>query len=61
MLISILDMIVILGWLSEIEVVSFGYVFYHLGTGKSSIVCAICLGLGGSPNLLGRAKEVSRY
>lgn len=29
-----------------------------LGTGKSSIVCAICLGLGGSPNLLGRAKTV---
>ena len=31
------------------------------GTGKSSIVCAICLGLGGSPSLLGRAKEVGDY
>lgn len=30
-----------------------------LGTGKSSIVCAICLGLGGSTTLLGRAKDVS--
>ena len=28
------------------------------GTGKSSIVCAMCLGLGGRPTLLGRAKEV---
>ena len=27
------------------------------GTGKSSIVCAICLGLGGKPNLLGRASQ----
>nr|XP_047139503.1 structural maintenance of chromosomes protein 5 isoform X1 [Hydra vulgaris] len=31
------------------------------GTGKSSIVCAICLGLGGSPLLLGRAKDVGDY
>ena len=30
------------------------------GTGKSSIVCAICLGLAGSSTLLGRAKEVSK-
>ena len=30
-----------------------------LGTGKSSIVCAICLGLGGKTSLLGRAKAVS--
>ena len=45
--------------MSETKIVNFGYVFYHLGTGKSSIVCAICLGLGGSPNLLGRAKDVS--
>jgi len=29
------------------------------GTGKSSIVCGICLGLAGHPKLLGRAKEVS--
>ena len=29
------------------------------GTGKSSIVCAICLGLGGKPQILGRAAEVS--
>ena len=28
------------------------------GTGKSSIVCAICIGLGGRPTILGRAKEV---
>ncbi|XP_066922667.1 structural maintenance of chromosomes protein 5-like [Clytia hemisphaerica] len=31
------------------------------GTGKSSIVCAICLGLGGRTNLLGRAKLLSDY
>ena len=31
------------------------------GTGKSSIVCAICLGLGGSPLLLGRAKDIGDY
>jgi len=31
------------------------------GTGKSSVVCAICLGLGGQPSLLGRAKETGDY
>ncbi|KAI8988304.1 P-loop containing nucleoside triphosphate hydrolase protein [Mycotypha africana] len=31
------------------------------GTGKSTIVCAIALGLGGSPNLLGRAKNVAEF
>ncbi|KAJ9069122.1 Structural maintenance of chromosomes protein 5, variant 2 [Entomophthora muscae] len=31
------------------------------GTGKSTIVCAIALGLGGAPGLLGRAKEISEY
>ncbi|ORX96250.1 P-loop containing nucleoside triphosphate hydrolase protein [Basidiobolus meristosporus CBS 931.73] len=31
------------------------------GTGKSTIVCAIALGLGGSPSLLGRAKEISEF
>jgi structural maintenance of chromosomes protein 5 len=31
------------------------------GTGKSTIVCAICLGLGWPPSLLGRAKEVHDY
>ena len=52
--------------LSHINVpVCWGYLaIYHIilcdcaGTGKSSIVCAICLGLGGSPRLLGRAKDV---
>ena len=29
------------------------------GTGKSSIVCALCLGLGEKPTTLGRAKDVS--
>ena len=33
-------------------------ILHLLGTGKSSIVCAMCLGLGGRPTLLGRAKEV---
>lgn len=28
------------------------------GTGKSSIVCAICLGLAGKPSFLGRADKV---
>ena len=31
------------------------------GTGKSSIVCAICLGLGGSPKSLGRADKVKDF
>lgn len=31
------------------------------GTGKSSIVCALCLGLGGKTNLLGRAREVGEF
>lgn len=31
------------------------------GTGKSSIVCALCLGLGGKTNLLGRAREISEF
>ncbi|KAI9768913.1 MAG: Structural maintenance of chromosomes protein 5 [Geoglossum simile] len=31
------------------------------GTGKSTLVCAICLGLGWGPQHLGRAKDVSEY
>ena len=31
------------------------------GTGKSSILCAICLGLGGEPRLLGRADQVTSF
>ncbi|KAJ2166674.1 Structural maintenance of chromosomes protein 5, partial [Coemansia sp. RSA 2522] len=31
------------------------------GTGKSTIVCAIALGLGGRPSLLGRAKDISEF
>lgn len=31
------------------------------GTGKSTIVCAIALGLGGSPALLGRAKSITEF
>ena len=31
------------------------------GTGKSSVVCAICLGLGGKPSLLGRAKKIESF
>lgn len=31
------------------------------GTGKSTLVCAICLGLGFSPSLLGRAKETGEF
>eukprot|EP01114_Cavostelium_apophysatum_P013290 TRINITY_DN3181_c0_g1_i2.p1 TRINITY_DN3181_c0_g1~~TRINITY_DN3181_c0_g1_i2.p1 ORF type:complete len:997 (-),score=332.14 TRINITY_DN3181_c0_g1_i2:85-3075(-) len=31
------------------------------GTGKSSIVCALCLGLGGATKILGRAKEVGEF
>ena len=30
-------------------------------TGKSSVVCAICLGLGGKTAFLGRAKDPSDY
>ena len=31
------------------------------GTGKSTIVCAIALGLGGPPSLLGRAKNIAEF
>jgi chromosome segregation ATPase len=31
------------------------------GTGKSSIVCALCIGLAGSPKLLGRADKVGSF
>ncbi|KAJ8610648.1 hypothetical protein MRB53_038427 [Persea americana] len=31
------------------------------GTGKSTLVCAICLGLGWDPKHLGRAKDVSEF
>lgn len=31
------------------------------GTGKSTIVCAIALGLGGKPELLGRAKDIKDF
>jgi chromosome segregation ATPase len=31
------------------------------GTGKSSIACAICIGLGFAPSLLGRATEMKSY
>jgi chromosome segregation ATPase len=31
------------------------------GTGKSSFVCALCVGLGGSTRLLGRADQVSSF
>ena len=33
----------------------------HAGTGKSSLVCAICVGLAGRTNLLGRAEDVSSF
>ncbi|KAJ1915195.1 Structural maintenance of chromosomes protein 5 [Mycoemilia scoparia] len=31
------------------------------GTGKSTIVCSLALGLGGNPSLLGRAKDISEF
>ncbi|KAF1797179.1 hypothetical protein FB192DRAFT_1031474 [Mucor lusitanicus] len=31
------------------------------GTGKSTIVCAIALGLGGTPALLGRARDINEF
>ena len=31
------------------------------GTGKSTILCAICLGLGGEPRLLGRADDARLF
>ncbi|KAK4550880.1 hypothetical protein LTR36_000460 [Oleoguttula mirabilis] len=31
------------------------------GTGKSTLVCAICLGLGSPTSLLGRAKDISEF
>ena len=31
------------------------------GTGKSTIVCAICIGLGGKLSLLGRAQQVADF
>lgn len=34
------------------------FIVLSIGTGKSSIVCAMCLGLAGHTKLLGRANEV---
>jgi chromosome segregation ATPase len=31
------------------------------GTGKSTIVCAIALGLGGRPDVLGRARTLDEF
>ncbi|KAG8229407.1 hypothetical protein J437_LFUL000928 [Ladona fulva] len=31
------------------------------GTGKSSLMCALCLGLAGKPRVVGRATNVSEY
>lgn len=31
------------------------------GTGKSTLVCAICLGLGSKPAVLGRSKDIGEY
>lgn len=31
------------------------------GTGKSSLVCAICLGLGWGPGILGRASQIGEF
>uniref|UniRef100_A0A915NAI4 Structural maintenance of chromosomes protein 5 n=1 Tax=Meloidogyne javanica TaxID=6303 RepID=A0A915NAI4_MELJA len=31
------------------------------GTGKSSIICGICLALGGSPKILGRSDNISDF
>lgn len=31
------------------------------GTGKSTVVCAIALGLGGKTDVLGRAKELQEF
>ena len=31
------------------------------GTGKSSIVCALCVGLGGKTSLLDRAESISSF
>jgi chromosome segregation ATPase len=31
------------------------------GTGKSTIVCAICIGLAGKPKILGRASSLKEY
>ena len=36
----------------------FDHIYLFEGTGKSSIVCALCIGLGEKPSTLGRAKEV---
>ena len=31
------------------------------GTGKSTLVCAICLGMTGKPSVLGRASSLSDF
>ena len=36
------------------------YVIGPNGTGKSSIVCALCMGLNGPPRLLGRGDKATR-
>ncbi|KAF8589644.1 P-loop containing nucleoside triphosphate hydrolase protein [Ramaria rubella] len=36
-------------------------IFGPNGTGKSSIACAICIGLNGAPSLLGRSNELNAF
>ncbi|GJJ08189.1 hypothetical protein Clacol_002397 [Clathrus columnatus] len=40
---------------------SLNMIFGPNGTGKSSIACAICIGLNGSPSLLGRSTELNAF
>jgi hypothetical protein len=41
--------------------INFNLNLLKIGTGKSSIVCAICLGMAGKPTVLGRAANISDY
>lgn len=40
---------------------SLNMIFGPNGTGKLTIACAICIGLGGSPALLGRSTELNAF
>jgi chromosome segregation ATPase len=48
-------------FLSIICTISLNVVIGPNGTGKSTILCAICLGLGGQPDLLGRAGDARDF
>ncbi|CAP24184.1 Protein CBR-SMC-5 [Caenorhabditis briggsae] len=46
---------------SFIPTASLNMILGHNGSGKSSIICGICLACGGSPKTLGRSEKITEY